>query len=79
MKVTSIYFGMIAEHRGVSNEDLDLVKGANLFEVKEKAIGLIPVLKDINYSVAVNQRLESNDIELKEGDEIAFFPPFAGG
>jgi molybdopterin converting factor small subunit len=32
-----------------------------------------------NYQLSVNRLLVREDVKLKEGDEIAFMPPFAGG
>lgn len=36
-------------------------------------------LKERNIKVAVNQSLAGNNHILKEGDEVAFFPPVTGG
>ena len=79
MKVNTHYFGLIAEERGVNKEEIHLPEGASLAVVHEKAIELIPGLADRNYAVAVNQKMNTGNIDLKEGDEISFFPPFAGG
>ena len=79
MKVNTCYFGLIAEERGVNKEELNLPEGASLEVVQEKALELIPGLASNNYAVAVNQKLHTGNIDLKEGDEISFFPPFAGG
>lgn len=36
-------------------------------------------LKERNIKVAVNQSVVSNNHNVKEGDEVAFFPPVTGG
>ena len=79
MKINTLYFGMIAEQRGVQSETLEFQDDATLVSVQEKAVELIPTLNDINYAVAVNQKLNTENVDLKDGDEISFFPPFAGG
>jgi len=79
MKINTLYFGMIAEKRGLQSETLVFSTGATLLNVKEKALELIPSLDEMNYAIAVNQNLDSENVALKEGDEISFFPPFAGG
>lgn len=79
MKINTLYFGMIAEKRGVQNETLEFENGATVLNVKEKAVELIPNLEEINYAIAVNQSFHAENVELKDGDEISFFPPFAGG
>tara|TARA_R110002050_G_scaffold252628_1_gene390865 strand:+ start:20541 stop:20780 length:240 start_codon:yes stop_codon:yes gene_type:complete len=79
MKVNALYFGMIAEKRGLTKEVLEFSDSVTLATLKEKALELIPNLNDINYGIAVNQVMTTDDMDLKDGDEISFFPPFAGG
>ena len=71
------YFGMIAEAINKSEEDFIFVENldALTLELKEK----YPKLNDLNYKFAVNQTLVATNIVLKESDEIALLPPFAGG
>ena len=38
-----------------------------------------PFLKNMNYLIAVNQEVIKDNIALRDGDEIALMPPFAGG
>ena len=38
-----------------------------------------PKLKGKTYQIAINKKIESKNINLNEGDEIALLPPFAGG
>lgn len=37
------------------------------------------VMEDSRTLVALNQTMTRRDAELKEGDEVAFFPPVTGG
>ena len=36
-------------------------------------------LDDVSLRVAINQNYVTEDIELKNGDEVAFIPPVQGG
>lgn len=79
MKVTGLYFGLIAEDRGIASEEIELPVNSKLQNLREKTEVLIPSIRKVNYSTAVNSVMQTSNIELNEGDEIAFFPPFAGG
>lgn len=79
MKVKGLYFGMIAENRGLSSEVIELPGNSKLHNLRDKTEGLIPGIRSVNYSIAVNNKMQSSNVELSDGDEIAFFPPFAGG
>jgi len=71
------YFGLIAEAIHKSEEDFLLVE--NLETLTLQLESEYPKLKDLNYKFAVNQTLVATNITLKENDEIALLPPFAGG
>ncbi|WP_026956222.1 MoaD/ThiS family protein [Algoriphagus vanfongensis] len=73
------YFGMIAEATSKEAEEVALTEkpfSEILSEISSKY-----KLGDLSYQIAVNKKLVSNpaDLQLKEGDEIAFLPPFSGG
>jgi molybdopterin converting factor subunit 1 len=78
MKVTVKYFGMLAETAGKKEETLNVAEGISAKELKDLQITtyLIPDAESVQ--LAVNQDLIT-EVELKEGDEVAFLPPFAGG
>jgi len=78
MKVTIKYFGMIAETAGKSEEILDLNHGISVQDLKDLQVQKYKIADPEAVQIAVNQDLNSNS-ELKEGDEVAFLPPFAGG
>jgi len=54
---------------GATSDDLEKI-------VREKASGK---LNDVTLRVAINQTYISNEIELNDGDEVAFIPPVQGG
>ncbi|WP_026837187.1 MoaD/ThiS family protein [Gillisia sp. JM1] len=78
MKVTLKYFGVIAESAGKSEEVLELQQGLSVRDLKNQQIKKYQIQDAESVQIAVNQNLNS-EVELKEGDEVAFLPPFAGG
>ncbi|RKS55726.1 molybdopterin synthase sulfur carrier subunit [Gillisia mitskevichiae] len=78
MKVNVKYFGAIAESAGKSEEVLDLEKGSSVKDLKNQQIKKYQIQDADSIQIAVNQDLK-NEVELKDGDEVAFLPPFAGG
>nr|WP_297787540.1 MoaD/ThiS family protein [uncultured Allomuricauda sp.] len=78
MKVTVKYFGLVAEAAEKSEEVLDLNGVFTASELKAQClIGLAIADKD-SVQIAVNQNLDDK-ITIKDGDEVALLPPFAGG
>ncbi len=79
-----LYFARLREQLGSGGEALD---GAGFADVAALAEGLrrrggvwAEVLgTDQTVLVAVNQELASGDTPLRDGDEVAFFPPVTGG
>lgn len=78
MKVSVKYFGMIAEAAGRNGEVLEVAQGISAKELKDQQIEKYRIPDAESVQLAVNQNLD-NEVELKEGDEVAFLPPFAGG
>ena len=48
-------------------------------QLAEKGDDWREVLNDNRTLVALNQTMTRKDVELNEGDEVAFFPPVTGG
>ena len=79
------YFSWIKEHIGKSEEQIELpdhIKNVNelisyLNEIDEK-YNLIFEKKEI-IKIAVNKTYSSFDTNVRNSDEIAFFPPVTGG
>ena len=78
MKVTIKYFGILAEITGKKEETLDVAVGMLVKELKDRQIESYQIPEAESVQLAVNQNLNT-EVELKEGDEVAFLPPFAGG
>ncbi|PJB13929.1 MAG: MoaD/ThiS family protein [Flavobacteriales bacterium CG_4_9_14_3_um_filter_32_8] len=78
MKLAVKYFGMIAEAIGKQEEQLEIT-GNSVLEVDVFLKNKYAKLEFLNYKFAVNQVLVDGIKRLKENDEIALLPPFAGG
>jgi len=72
------YFGMIAEAVGKSEEEFSLT-GNNINQLNVALTEKYSKLSGLNYKFAINQNMAEGKIILKENDEIALLPPFAGG
>lgn len=78
MNINVKYFGIIAETVGKSEEVLDLEEKLSAQELKNWLVQKYSIADSEAIQLAVNQNLDTQ-VELKEGDEVAFLPPFAGG
>lgn len=79
MKVTVKYFGAVAEKTGVREEVLDLQEtGTDIKGLMRYCYRKYPLGDEDGLLVAVNQELHRQE-PLKDGDEVALLPPFAGG
>lgn len=77
MKVKVLFFGIIADATGLQMKEIGDIK--NLDELQKSLTGEFPDLLKYMYQLSVNQKLVSGNETLKDGDEIALLPPFAGG
>ncbi len=73
------YFGMLAERRGLSEENVShpAATPAALYAWLDAQHHLGLVASDLR--AAVNDEFVSWDHPLKDGDHIAFLPPMSGG
>ncbi len=76
MQVKFVYFGMIAEKLGATEEILELSEDTQ--NVRNYILNKYPELNTMSFSIAIDQELQD---EIGEGEvsEIALLPPFAGG
>jgi molybdopterin synthase sulfur carrier subunit len=77
-----LYFASLKEALGKSGESLDLPAGiATVGALRDWLVaegrGALATAK--NLRCAVNQDMAGLDAPVREGDEIAFFPPVTGG
>ena len=82
MSIQVLYFASLKEALGKSGESLDLPAGiVTVGALRDWLVaegrGALATAK--NLRCAVNQDMAGLDAPVREGDEIAFFPPVTGG
>lgn len=78
MQLKLLFFGVLTDVIGVSNL-VFVTNATNTRTLNNNLHKDFPALKKYSYKIAVNQEIISEEIELKNGDEVSFLPPFAGG
>lgn len=78
MKVTVKYFGLVAEATEKPEEVLEFNGPLTALELKAQCLNGLAIADKDSVQIAVNQNLD-DQITLKDGDEVALLPPFAGG
>lgn len=78
MKVTIKYFGLVAEAAEKSEEVMELNGQLTASELKAQCLNGLSIVDKDSIQIAVNQNLDDKTT-LKDGDEVALLPPFAGG
>jgi molybdopterin converting factor subunit 1 len=81
MRVRVLFFGMVKELAGKSEDELNLQNGASVRDVLQHYEAQFPQLKKLHSSLAlaVNQQYASPGTVLNPDDEIAILPPVSGG
>jgi molybdopterin synthase sulfur carrier subunit len=83
--VTILYFARLREALGKSSEELDLPEQvSSLGALRATLIGrggawAHELAEARPVRAAVNQEIAAGDTPVRDGDEIAFFPPVTGG
>jgi molybdopterin synthase catalytic subunit len=81
MRVRVLFFGLLKDLCGKSEERLDVAEGATARTVFEHYARQFPVLANMAGSIVLARNHEFADSSeiLAEGDEIALLPPVSGG
>ena len=80
-----LYFARLREALGKSSEEIELPRGAGDLDAVRALLRqrggawAAEMAEGRQLRAAVNQDLAQGDIAIKDGDEIAFFPPVTGG
>lgn len=77
MQVKVFFFGVLTDVTGVDYRHYQEVRSIN--DLKLRIMDEFPEIEHYNYRISLNNEILNSDSDLKEGDEIAFLPPFAGG
>jgi molybdopterin converting factor subunit 1 len=77
------YFANLKEVAGKESEELTASDGMNLedlcLQLEKSQSQIVEMIRQKNVMVAINQEMATMDSTIKDGDEIAFLPPFSGG
>ena len=77
MSIKVKFFARMRDEAGLSGGEVAFVDGITVTDIWAQ------LTSDVNFPesimVAVNMEYISGEPELKDGDEIAFFPPVTGG
>lgn len=83
--VTILYFARLREALGTGREELALagdvadVAGLRAALMSRGGAWALELAHSKTVRVAVNQQMASGATPLRDGDEVAFFPPVTGG
>jgi molybdopterin converting factor small subunit len=77
MKVTVLFFGVLTEVTGTGTRFYSDVR--TLGDLKVKIADDYPDIVNYDFRISLNNEIISENPELRDGDEIALLPPFAGG
>lgn len=77
MEVKVLFFGVLAEVTGTNFKNFRDVK--SIGDLKLRIQDDFPEVVHYNYRISLNNEIINNDPKLKDGDEVALMPPFAGG
>ncbi len=77
MKVNVLFFGILTDIVGESSMNVEDVE--NIRQLKSWLWKNYPKTKDMDFQIALNKNIVDGKFELKNGDEVALLPPFAGG
>ena len=76
MSITVRFFASLRDRVGLESIEIDV---DNLDNVQDVWRALVEQEPDARVLAAVNARHAALDAKIRDGDEIAFFPPVTGG
>ncbi len=81
MRVKVLFFGLLKDLVGRSEDQLELTDGARLATVFDHYAARFPKLREMAASIVLarNQEFADGSSGVADGDEIAFLPPVSGG
>ncbi len=77
MDINVIFFGVLTEVTGTSRKHYGNVKSFS--DLRHRIEDDFPGIIHYNFRIAVNNEISDGEPVLKEADEVAYLPPFAGG
>ena len=77
MSIKVKFFARMRDEAGLSSSEVAFVEGITLADIWSQLTSGVDYPESV--MVAVNMEYISGEPELKDGDELAFFPPVTGG
>ncbi len=74
-----LFFGRIKDNIGIEKIEVNSELAEDIESLKKYLFDKFPLLKKEVFAIAVNQEIKTENVKLKEDDEIALLPPIAGG
>jgi molybdopterin converting factor subunit 1 len=81
VRVRVLFFGMLRDITGRTEESIEIAEGARLDSVFDHYARQFPRLRGLESSIvlACNQQFCDRSTNVRENDEVAFLPPVSGG
>jgi molybdopterin converting factor subunit 1 len=81
MKLRLLFFAGHREALGAASKPFEMPEGATVRDLFDALAAKHPALKEMEGRtiIAVNRDQADWDQKLREGDEVAFYPPVSGG
>jgi sulfur-carrier protein len=70
-------FGKLVEM--VGSAELELSQCSDINSMKKELLQVYPAMSNIQFAIALNNKISTSNAVLNEGDQIALLPPFSGG
>jgi molybdopterin converting factor small subunit len=77
MEINVLFFGVLADFTGMRRKHYTAIESYS--DLKHRIFDEFPGIEHYTYRIAVNRTIMNEDPLLRDGDELAFMPPFAGG
>ena len=77
MEISVLFFGVLAEVTGTDRKHYKGIKSYG--DLKHRIEDDFPEIVHYNFRIAVNSKILNDDPLLRQDDEVAYIPPFAGG
>jgi molybdopterin converting factor subunit 1 len=79
MKVKVKFFASLRQLTGTPEIEVEVPEGTQSRELLERVREMYEGFNEKTVLYAVNGEYVGEEVELKEGDAVAFFPPVSGG
>jgi molybdopterin synthase sulfur carrier subunit len=72
-----LLFGSLADITGKNELDIHGVESTD--QLKDKIFSSYPLLSNHTFLIAVNKKVQQQNVSVSENDVVAMLPPYSGG